>query len=90
MQVTRSTQFNTDIELAEQQGRDMSIMEDVIRILAAGDVPPEEKHPIYPCSGPSFVRSYKTLFLQPDWVLVYKPSEDELYCSRTGTPDVAP
>jgi len=88
LRITRSTQFGKDIELAKQQGKDMSIIENVIRILAAGDEPPTDKHAIYSNSG--FMRSYYTLFLQPDWVLVYKPTDDELYLSRTGPPSVAP
>ena len=88
MRITRSTQFDKDIELAKQQGKDMSIIEGVIRILAAGGEPPEDKHPIYPCSG--FMRLYKILFLQPDWVLVYKPTTHELFLSRTGPPSIAP
>lgn len=87
MRITRSPQFDKDIEQAKQDGKDMSIIENVIRILAAGDEPPTDKYNKYPGSG--FMRSYYILFLQADWVLIYKPTDDELRLSRTGSPGIA-
>ena len=88
MRITRSTQFGKDIELAKQQSKDMSIIEEVIRRLFAGDNTIGKDYDIYPCSG--FMREYKTLFLRPDWVLVYKLTKDTLCLSRTGSPNIAP
>ena len=89
MQIERTPQFDKDVKLAEQQGKDLSILEDVSRRLAAGDETIESDYNIYPCGG-GFTRLYNTLFLQPDWVVVYKLTKDELYFARTGSPSVAP
>ena len=64
------------------------LIEEVIRRLFAGDNTIGKDYDIYPCSG--FMREYKTLFLRPDWVLVYKLTKDTLCLSRTGSPNIAP
>ncbi|MCK4912997.1 MAG: type II toxin-antitoxin system mRNA interferase toxin, RelE/StbE family [Planctomycetes bacterium] len=83
--ITRSTQFKKDLESARKEQKDLSILKDVLTRLSHNENL-ENDYKIYPNSG--WMSEYKTLYMQKDWILVYKISEagDELLLARMGHP----
>lgn len=84
MKVSRTMQFKRDYQLLkEQQGRDLSVLEDVIRRLATPKTLPTNVRPY--AYSPSWLRS-PVLEVEKDLLLVYDPKPDELVLVRTGSP----
>jgi mRNA interferase YafQ len=83
--LTRSTQFKKDYELLVRQGKDISKLDSII-IDLANSVNLEDKYKIYQHSG--WQKLYRTLYIEPNWILIYKFDEakGELALARTGDP----
>jgi mRNA interferase YafQ len=83
--LTRSTQFKKDYELLVHQGKDISKLDSIIVDLA-NNVNLEGKYKIYQHSG--WQKLYRTMYIAPDWILIYKLDEakGELALARTGNP----
>ncbi len=79
-----STQFKKDIKLAKKRGYDISLIMDIIDTLASGKtLPPKNRdHELY-----GKFKGLRECHIQPDWLLIYKISNDTLilYLARTGT-----
>ena len=79
-------QIKRDYKLAIKRGRDMSLLEEVITMLANREVlPPEYEDHILVAS-----RKYKKMrecHIQPDWLLIYRiiPQTSTLQLIRTGS-----
>ncbi len=75
-------QFRRDVKLAQQRGKDMAKLRDVLLLLVEGKpLPPQYKdHPL----GGGW-RRYRDCHIEPDWLLIYKIEGDDLYLVRTGT-----
>ncbi len=73
-----------DLKLAEKRGYHISSLSDVVKILAEGEqLPPKYKD--HELKGD--YAGYRECHVEPDWLLVYKISEESLilYLMRTGT-----
>ena len=74
--------FKQDIKTAKKRGYDLSLLTEVLDILAAGEqLPPKYK-------DHNLIGNYKgcrECHIQPDWLLIYEVSENVLYLARTGT-----
>ena len=83
-EIVPSTKFKRDLKLAIKRGYDMSLMNEVIEILANGKVLPERFHD-HALNG-NFV-GCRECHITPDWLLIYELSNSELilYLTRTGT-----
>ena len=78
----RSTAFKKDVKRADKRGRDMAKLKAVILQLIEG-APLEPHHRDHPLKGNWL--GYRDLHVEPDWVLIYRVSETELFLARTGT-----
>ncbi|MBQ6553708.1 MAG: type II toxin-antitoxin system YafQ family toxin [Firmicutes bacterium] len=79
-----TSRFKKDYKLAEKRGLDMELIDNVIRMLARGEVLPQvfDDH-----SLSSNWNGYRECHIRPDWLLIYKIDEDNLVLAltRTGT-----
>jgi mRNA interferase YafQ len=81
-EIVRSTQFNRDVKLAKKRGKDMAQLRDLILLLAEGK-PLSSSYKDHPLSGDW--KHFRDSHIEPDWLLLYRVSGNELYLVRTGT-----
>lgn len=83
-EIQRTSQFKKDYKLAIKRGCDVSKLQKVVMILASGETLPDgyQDHPLR-----GNYNGYRECHIEPDWLLVYKISENVLVLSlyRTGT-----
>jgi len=79
-----TTRFQKDLKCIQKRGYDISLLSDVIKILAAGQTLPE-KNKDHTLSG-NFA-GCRECHITPDWLLIYEIVDEELilYLTRTGT-----
>lgn len=82
--IQRTSQFKKDYKAAVKRNLDMEQLKKVVKILAEGETLPEE-YDDHTLKGK--YSGYRECHIQPDWLLVYKITEDLLILSlyRTGT-----
>ena len=83
-EIERTSQFKRDYKLAVRRGYDVSQLMEAIRILAEGEtLPPEYRD--HSLTGD--YSGYRECHIRPDWLLVYKITENLLLLTlyRTGT-----
>ncbi|MBR6373468.1 MAG: type II toxin-antitoxin system YafQ family toxin [Victivallales bacterium] len=83
-EVKFTSQFKKDYKLAQKRGRDITVLEKIIEMLADGQNLPEEYN------DHQLIGNYKgcrECHIAPDWLLIYKLFENVLVLelSRTGT-----
>lgn len=78
------TTFKKDFKRIVKRGYNIKLLEDVIELLANGETLPE-KYKDHNLMGD--YADCRECHITPDWLLVYKISNDELilYLTRTGT-----
>ena len=83
-EIQRTSQFKKDYKAAVKRNLDMEQLKKVVKILAEGETLPEEYND-HTLKGK--YSGYRECHIQPDWLLVYKITEDLLILSlyRTGT-----
>lgn len=83
-EIQRTSQFKKDYKAAVKRNLDMEQLKKVVKILADGETLPEE-YDDHTLKGK--YSGYRECHIQPDWLLVYKITEDLLILSlyRTGT-----
>ena len=81
-EVVRSTAFRKDVKRADKRGKDMTKLRAVILLLIE-DAPLDPRYRDHPLKGEW--HGYRDLHIEPDWVLIYKVTETELFLTRTGT-----
>lgn len=81
-EIRRSSIFKKDCKKAKRQHKDIDLLEDVITKLAKGELlsPKYKDHPLRGNLG-----EYRELHLEPDWLLIYKVTEQELLLARIGS-----
>ena len=79
-----TTQFKKDFKLAMKRGFKMDLLEDVITLLAMGEVLPD-KNKDHVLTG-NWI-GHRECHILPDWLLVYRLEDDVLVLTltRTGT-----
>lgn len=78
----RSGQFKRDVKRLEKRGKDMSKLRALLLLLIAGKpLPPTYLD--HPLKGDW--KGYRDAHIEPDWLLIYRTTGDELYLARTGT-----
>lgn len=79
-----TTKFKKDYKLAMKRNLDISLLDDIIRALARGEILPEKNkdHEL----GGNWT-GHRECYIQPDWLLIYRIENDLLVLtlSRTGT-----
>ncbi|MCM1007594.1 MAG: type II toxin-antitoxin system YafQ family toxin [Ruminococcus flavefaciens] len=83
-EIKRTSQFKKDYKLAVKRGFKINLLKEVVSLLANGQ-PLPEKNKDHTLTGNW--QGYRECHIEPDWLLVYRISEDKLILSltRTGT-----
>ena len=79
--VHTSHKFHKDAALAVRRGKDTAKLRTVIALLT-GDQPLPDQLKDHPLKGP--LKGYRDLHIEPDWLLIYKRDEKNLWLVRTG------
>ena len=84
LKVRYSSQFKRDFKLIKKRGYDISLFEDVLKLLVHNK-PLPEKYLDHQLIGN--YKGYRECHITPDWLLIYKVEKDILTLSltRTGT-----
>lgn len=79
-----TSKFAKDLKKVQKRGYDLSLIQNVIQMLADGEKLPD-KNRDHALAG-DFI-GCRECHIAPDWLLVYKISDDTvyLYLTRTGT-----
>jgi mRNA interferase YafQ len=81
-EIIRTIQFKRDVKRAEKRGKDMTKLRDLI-LLLAGETPLPVRYKDYPLSGEW--KHHRDCHIEPDWLLLYKIDDNDLYLVRTGS-----
>lgn len=82
LNVRYSTQFKKDIKTCVKRKYNMSLLQQVIETLRI-PAPLSPKNRDHNLSGN--YSGYRECHITPDWLLIYKQTDDELRLDRTGT-----
>lgn len=79
-----TTRFQKDLKRVQKRGYDISLLTEVIKLLAGGK-PLPEKNKDHPLIGD--YSGCRECHIAPDWLLIYEISGSDLilYLTRTGT-----
>ena len=82
MNVFYTTQFKRDYKRVRKQGKDIRVLEEVIRALCRGEklAPRHKDHRL---SGRW--NRHRECHVRSDWLLIYRLKGDSLYFERTGS-----
>lgn len=82
--VRPTTKFQKDLKRVQRRGYDISLLTDIIKKLAKGEVLPE-KNKDHNLTG-NYI-GCRECHITPDWLLIYEISDGDLflYLTRTGT-----
>jgi mRNA interferase YafQ len=81
-EIIRTIQFKRDVKRAEKRGKDMTKLRDLI-LLLAGETPLPVRYKDHPLSGEW--KHHRDCHIEPDWLLLYKIDDRDLYLVRTGS-----
>lgn len=82
MKISQTTQFKKDVAKQQKRGKDLQKLKAVVSQLVDG-APLPTKHRDHALTGNW--NSWRDCHVEPDWVLIYKRTEDELVLARTGS-----
>ena len=82
MKLSQTAQFKKDVKRQSRRGKDLTKLEAVVRLLLEGDALPEiyRDHALM-----GTWKNHRDCHIEPDWILIYCKTEDELRLERTGT-----
>lgn len=78
----RSGAFRRDVKCAEKRGKDMDKLRALLLLLIEGERLPE-RYRDHPLKGEW--AGWRDAHIEPDWLLIYRATKDELHLARTGT-----
>ena len=82
MKLSHTLQFKKDIRRLITQGKSQKKLVAVVEILLAGKpLPPKNQD--HPLKGTW--KGRRDCHIEPDWILIYRSTEDEVRLERTGT-----
>jgi mRNA interferase YafQ len=82
MKLSQTSQFKKDIKKQLRKGKNQQKLLEVIELLLSEN-PLPGKNKDHPLKGNW--KGRRDCHIEPDWVLIYKISKDELLLERTGT-----
>jgi mRNA interferase YafQ len=82
MRISQTSQFKKDIKKQQKRGKDLSKIKVLIELLLAEAALPAKCHN-HALTG-NWV-GHRDCHVEPDWILIYKISEEELRLERTGS-----
>ncbi|MCD8483504.1 MAG: type II toxin-antitoxin system YafQ family toxin [Verrucomicrobia bacterium] len=82
MKLSQTSQFKKDLKKQIKRGKDLEKVSEVVDIILRGEpLPPQCKdHPLI-----GKWKNRRDCHIEPDWILIYRLTEDELRLERTGT-----
>jgi mRNA interferase YafQ len=75
-------QFERDLKLAQQRGKNIDKLKKIITLLVEGNVLPAQNRN-HKLKGT--FKDYFECHIEPDWLLIYKKTTTEVILVRTGT-----
>lgn len=80
--IVQTTTFRRDVKRMQKRGKDLGKLEEVVTKLVQGEAlePSYKPHPLVGNWKPKW-----DLHIQPDWLLIYEVTEDEVLLARTGS-----
>ena len=84
LEIILSSRIKKDFKLLQKRGYDFALLDEVVEMLA-NRTPLPAKYKDHYISGD--YNGYRECHIQPDWLLIYKIVENDLYLllSRSGT-----
>lgn len=82
MKIHYTTQFRRDYKKAKKQGKDLGKLKTVIEKLSNKEKL-DHPHRDHPLSGNW--KKHRDCHIEPDWLLIYRVSAEELFLERTGS-----
>ncbi len=80
--VRRSSQFKRDVKRQVKRGKKLSTLMFVVKLLAESRTMPDRYRDH---SLPGGYRGTRECHIEPDWLLIYEVSDEELVLIRTGS-----
>ncbi len=80
--IRRTTQFKKDVKRAKKRGKDLVKLKRLIETLMRG-MPLAEKYRDHALGGT--YQGTRDCHIEPDWLLLYELTEEDLVLIRTGT-----
>jgi mRNA interferase YafQ len=77
-----ANKFEKEIELAKRRGKDMAKLRTIIELLVSRQPLPRDACD-HALKGQW--KDYRDLHIEPDWLLIYKADDNDLWLYRTGT-----
>ncbi len=77
-----SSAFKKDLKRIGRRGLDLSKLEPIVDLLRTGNSPPMRSKP-HPLKGEW--KNYWDCHIDPDWLLIYRITENEVLLAPTGT-----
>lgn len=82
LSLNASTAYKKDLKLCKKRGYDLNLLNAAINtLLIPAPLPPKNKD--HPLSGNHV--GERECHITPDWLLIYRVNDGELYLVRTGT-----
>jgi len=82
LRIVESVRFGKELERQKRRGKDLAKFRPIIDALLARR-PLDEKYKDHALTGDWI--GYRDCHVEPDWILIYKTTTDELRLARTGT-----
>ncbi len=80
--IRRTTEFKRNVRRVAKRRKDLGKLKQVIELLAAGE-PLEARHRDHALGGA--FRGTRDCHIEPDWLLIYELTDEDLVLIRTGT-----
>lgn len=82
MKVSQTNQFAKDVKRQRKRGKDLAKLIGVVDLLIEGGILPAN---LRDHSLVGDWKGWRDCHVEPDWLLIYKRSSDELVLGRTGS-----
>lgn len=82
LRFTPTTQFRRDMKRCQAARKNLSLIQSIILLLQNESELPPNTHD-HPLRGNW--EGYRELHVQPDWLLIYKKTPEEIIAVRTGS-----
>lgn len=82
MRIVQPSSFKKDVKRAKKRGKDLGKLREVIELLVRGELLPLSYRDHALTGNWS---GWRDCHIEPDWLLLYKLTEEELILGRTGS-----
>lgn len=82
-EIEYSGQFQKDVKKAQKRHKDMSKLKQLMTLLINDELPLPPVYKDHPLQGN--YKGYRDAHIEPDWLLIYKLTDELIRFERTGT-----